>query len=161
MGHSRCGGWPTTDDLPLQEIWLGKASMWACFEGGQQNWRKQVLRLLLIVLQCGVLKACLWRVDISRSIPISDEFREVMILPLDLNEQRKRGNPKNNKYRSSVELPKWKHKCIKCGQEGHYQKKCRQNMPETSQEEPITASQPWYQKVTITVTIICHSDVFC
>ncbi|KAL5544370.1 hypothetical protein UlMin_008154 [Ulmus minor] len=55
---------------------------------------------------------------------IPDEIQEVVVLPPDLKEQRKRGRPRNNRYRSSGELPKRKHKCTKCGEEGHYQKKC-------------------------------------
>ena len=51
---------------------------------------------------------------------ILDDIGEVVVLPLELKQQRKRGRPRTNRYRSSGELPKRKHKSTKCGEEGHY-----------------------------------------
>ncbi|KAL5573602.1 hypothetical protein UlMin_023199 [Ulmus minor] len=93
-----------------------------------------------------------WRLAYAESVypipsqsdwEIPDEIREVVVLPPDLKEQRKRGRPRNNRYRSSGELPKWKHKCTKCGEEGHNQKKCPQHMFERrGEQEPRPATQP-------------------
>ncbi|KAL5570114.1 hypothetical protein UlMin_026689 [Ulmus minor] len=74
-----------------------------------------------------------WRLAYEESIylvpsqsdwEILNEIREVVVLPSDLKGQCKRGRLRNNMYRSSGELLKRKHKCTKCGEEGHYQKKC-------------------------------------
>ncbi|KAL5578885.1 hypothetical protein UlMin_011327 [Ulmus minor] len=70
-----------------------------------------------------------WRISYDESIypvlsqsdwEIPDDIGEVMVLPPKLKQQRKRGQPRTNRYRSSSELPKRKHKCTKCGEDGHY-----------------------------------------
>ncbi|KAL5547916.1 hypothetical protein UlMin_003147 [Ulmus minor] len=77
--------------------------------------------------------ASYWRIAYKDSIylvpsqsdwEIPDNIGEVVVLPPELKQQRKKGRPRTNRYRSSGELPKWKHKCTKCGEKGHYQKKC-------------------------------------
>ena len=92
-----------------------------------------------------------WRISYKESIylvssqsdwEISDDTREVMVLPPKLKQQHKRGRPMTNKYCSSGELPKRKHKCTKCGEEGHDQKKCPQDMFEKRPDkEPSSATQ--------------------
>ncbi|KAL5554849.1 hypothetical protein UlMin_037085 [Ulmus minor] len=73
---------------------------------------------------------------------IPDDIGEVVVLLPELKQQRKRGRPRTNRYRSSGELPKRKHKCTKCGEEGHYQKKCPQGMFERrDDQEPSRATQ--------------------
>ncbi|KAL5538505.1 hypothetical protein UlMin_043901 [Ulmus minor] len=76
-----------------------------------------------------------WRIAYDESVypvlsqsdwEIPNDIREVVVLLPELKEQRKRGRPRNNRYRSFGELPKRKHKCTNCGEEGHYQKKCPQ-----------------------------------
>ena len=92
-----------------------------------------------------------WRIAYEESVypvpsqsdwKISDDIGEVVVLPLELKQQRRRGRPMTNMYRSSSELPKQKHKCTKCGEEGHYQKKCPQGMFERrDDQEPSRATQ--------------------
>ncbi|KAL5563537.1 hypothetical protein UlMin_033284 [Ulmus minor] len=95
--------------------------------------------------------ASYWRIAFEESVypvpsqsdwEIPDDIGEVVVLPLELKQQRKRGRPMTNRYRSSGELPKRKHKCTKCGEEGHYQKKCPQGMFERrDDQEPSRATQ--------------------
>ncbi|KAL5539551.1 hypothetical protein UlMin_045286 [Ulmus minor] len=95
--------------------------------------------------------ASYWRIAYEESIypvpsqsdwEIPDDIGEVVVLLPELKQQRKRGRPKTNRYRSSGELPKRKHKCTKCGEEGHYQKKCPQGMFERrDDQEPSRAMQ--------------------
>ncbi|KAL5580824.1 hypothetical protein UlMin_013266 [Ulmus minor] len=88
--------------------------------------------------------ASYWRIAYEESIypvpsqsdwEIPDDIGEVVVLLPELKQQRKRGRPKTNRYRSSGELPKRKHKCTKCGEEGHYQKKCPQGMFERRDDQ--------------------------
>ena len=95
--------------------------------------------------------ASYWRIAYEESVypvpsqsdwGIPDDIGEVVVLPLELKQQRRRGRPMTNMYRSSSELPKQKHKCTKCGEEGHYQKKCPQGMFERrDDQEPSRATQ--------------------
>ena len=92
-----------------------------------------------------------WRIAYEESVylvpsqsnwEIPDDIGEVVVLPPKLKQQRKRGRPRTNMYRSSGELPKRKHKCTKCGEEGHYQKKGPQVMFERMDEQkPSPATQ--------------------
>ena len=95
--------------------------------------------------------ASYWRIAYEESVypvpsqsdwEIPDDIGEVVVLPPELKQQRKRGRPRTNRYRSSGELPKRKHKCIKCEEEGNYQKKCPQGMfKRRNNQEPSRATQ--------------------
>ncbi|KAL5570353.1 hypothetical protein UlMin_026928 [Ulmus minor] len=91
-----------------------------------------------------------WRIAYEESIypipsqsdwEIPDDIGEVVVLPPELKQQHKRRRPRTNRYRSSGELPKRKHKCTKCGKEGHYHKKCPQGMfKRRDDQEPSQAT---------------------
>ena len=78
-----------------------------------------------------------WRIAYEESVypipsqldwEILNDIGEVVVLPPELKEQCKRGRLRTNMYRSFGELPKWNHKCTKCEEERHYQKKRPQDM---------------------------------
>ncbi|KAL5572731.1 hypothetical protein UlMin_022328 [Ulmus minor] len=92
-----------------------------------------------------------WRIAYEESVypvpsqsdwEIPNDIGEVVVLLLELKQQCKRGRPRTNRYCSSGKLPKRKHKCTKCGEEGHCQKKCPQGMFERRDEqEPSRVTQ--------------------
>ncbi|KAL5569282.1 hypothetical protein UlMin_025857 [Ulmus minor] len=54
---------------------------------------------------------------------VPDEVVSRVVFPREVKD-RKRGRPKNSRYPSAGEFRKRKNRCGKCGQLGHYKKKC-------------------------------------
>ncbi|KAL5550951.1 hypothetical protein UlMin_001127 [Ulmus minor] len=70
---------------------------------------------------------------------VPDEVTSRVVLPREVKD-KKRGRLKNSRYPSAGEFRNHKNRCGKCGQLGHYKKKCRSEAGSTEGKPPTNVT---------------------